>query len=780
MGAEITASISTTEISLVPAPLTIGIVTNGLGNGSGFPNNPLNIVACSPNVLTPPGQPDSVSGNQDPSAFASNSLKISIIDGFLGAFLNAANEDGGLGGRQGTRFRIRLADIPNGIIPYAPLAVRTTSDSTTGEISPSSSSMVVRRVDGAEDDGSGGLVLPEVADQFDKIEVREATATIVYEVTADSQSSVDAITLFIVPTSSGPLAQGNAVASLSLAAVGPPTIAPARPQFASSTAISLNSDQLTFYGFEGTNPDPLNLTISNSGVGVLNWNAAITSSSGGDWLTLSSTSGVNDANLTLTVDSNLLPIGTYRATITFTSLNSLNSPQIIPVKLFVSTPLALGVTPSSLDFVVSFTGEPASQSLLINSNCCATEWAASIETSSGGNWLSISPPTGLTATQASVSINTEGLSSGAYEGSIEISGPEATNGPQTIRVSLIVGAPSIRLTPSSLTFITSEGADPIHQTVNIQNAGAGILGWDAGWATQSGGNWLQVNPTTAVAPSSMEVVVNPEGLLRGAYTGTVTISALPGTNAINSPQVLSIGLAVDAPVIHQNGIVNAASLTGESIVSPGLIATMFGTNLAPFPAAAENGTVLPIVLAGTQVLVNGGSVPLFFASPDQINFQVPENISGASAEVVVVSNGVFGLPATVSLEEETPGIFSITGSGSGQGAVLNENSTLNSANNPAPNGSIIMIYAAGLGTVEPAVPAGHAAGTEPLSRTQKTPLVLIGGVPAEISYSGLAPGLVGVYQVNARIPMEVSGGNSVPLQLQIGTAESNVVTIAVE
>ena len=110
--------------------------------------------------------------------------------------------------------------------------------------------------------------------------------------------------------------------------------------------------------------------------------------------------------------------------------------------------------------------------------------------------------------------------------------------------------------------------------------------------------------------------------------------------------------------------------------------------------------------------------------------------------------------------------------------MLNENSTVNSMENPAQAGSVIQIFATGLGFVSPPVPTGQPAPASPLSETVKTPVVLIGGIPAEVSYSGLAPGTVGVYQINARIPSGVQANAA--LQIQIGAATSNLVTIAVE
>jgi uncharacterized protein (TIGR03437 family) len=177
--------------------------------------------------------------------------------------------------------------------------------------------------------------------------------------------------------------------------------------------------------------------------------------------------------------------------------------------------------------------------------------------------------------------------------------------------------------------------------------------------------------------------------------------------------------------------------------------------------------------------VNGTAAPLFYVSPGQVNFQVPLGLSGGSAEIAVVSNGTSSSPTSVRLAPETPGIFTAAGGGTGQGAVLNEDSTANSAGNPARAGSVVQLYATGLGSATPQVPAGQVASVSPLSNTDRTPVVLIAGTPAQVLYSGLAPTLVGVYQVNAVIPSATQAGSAVPVQIQIGGGSSNVVTIAV-
>ena len=269
----------------------------------------------------------------------------------------------------------------------------------------------------------------------------------------------------------------------------------------------------------------------------------------------------------------------------------------------------------------------------------------------------------------------------------------------------------------------------------------------------------------------ISVIADSAGLAPGAYQGSITISA---PDSANGSETIPVSLLVGPA----NTVVNGASFLGDG-VSPGMVAVLFGSNLADAVAAAPPG-MLPTVLRNTQVLVDGVAAPLFYVSPTQINFQAPLEISGSTAQVVIASNGILGPAVTVSLAGETPGIF--MNPETGTGAVLNEDSTLNSGENPARAGSVVQIFATGLGAVSPVVPTGQPAPLSPLSETATTPVVLMGGIPAEVTYSGLAPGTVGVYQINARIPSDIQARpDPLPqIQIQIGSAVSNAVTIAVE
>ncbi|OFW17777.1 MAG: hypothetical protein A3H27_05915 [Acidobacteria bacterium RIFCSPLOWO2_02_FULL_59_13] len=235
-------------------------------------------------------------------------------------------------------------------------------------------------------------------------------------------------------------------------------------------------------------------------------------------------------------------------------------------------------------------------------------------------------------------------------------------------------------------------------------------------------------------------------------------------------------------------VVNAASFQPGALV-PGSIASVFGRDLSAGTSSAVS-LPLPTMLAGTTIAVNETPTPSFFVSPGQINFQVPWEMArfggGAIQAAVTLRNPSMSNLATVPVGSVAPGIFTVGQQGTGQGAVLIAGTASLAAPlgtvpgaQPVSRGEYIEIYATGLGAVENEPRSGSAASANPLSRTTAIPSVTIGGVAATVTFSGLAPELVGVYQVNMLVPDDAPVGEAVPLVLSIEGAVANTVTIAV-
>jgi len=232
------------------------------------------------------------------------------------------------------------------------------------------------------------------------------------------------------------------------------------------------------------------------------------------------------------------------------------------------------------------------------------------------------------------------------------------------------------------------------------------------------------------------------------------------------------------PSINPGGVVNAASY-GAS-VAPGSIAAVFGDLLVNSPTVASR-VPLPIELAQLSLLFGEEpAAPLFFASSAQTNIQVPWELDGHVSPALTGSfNGLAGTAQPVDLVAYAPGIFTTNNQGTGQGAILDPSYRLVDANHPAAPGiTALLIYCTGLGTVTSPPATGSAA--EAANETLVTPTVLVGGVPAPVLYSGLAPGFVGAYQVNVLTPAHAPAGIAVPVTISMGGSTSNIATIAVQ
>jgi uncharacterized protein (TIGR03437 family) len=277
----------------------------------------------------------------------------------------------------------------------------------------------------------------------------------------------------------------------------------------------------------------------------------------------------------------------------------------------------------------------------------------------------------------------------------------------------------------------------------------------------------------------------PAGLLSGTPSASGTyLFIVQVTDSSNTIATKQFVLVISAVSIAPNGIVSGASFKPGSI-APGEIVTIFGANLGPSSGATlqlDATGFVATALAGTQVIFDGVPAPMIYASAGQVSAVVPYVVAGTTFALVQVSyqgqgSSVVNLP--VSLTQ--PGIFTNDSSGLGQGAVVNQDGTLNSPTNPAAAGSVVSVYATGEGQTNPLGIDGKPAAS-PLPQPLAQPVTAtVGGFGAQVQYAGGAPGLVaGVFQVNVQIPPGVSG-STLPIVIQVGGQNSQTgVTLAVQ
>jgi uncharacterized protein (TIGR03437 family) len=247
----------------------------------------------------------------------------------------------------------------------------------------------------------------------------------------------------------------------------------------------------------------------------------------------------------------------------------------------------------------------------------------------------------------------------------------------------------------------------------------------------------------SVAPAAAES--DEQGLVRFIWT--------PGPGATNELVATLEGAApatataLGRPAVAAGGVVNAASYAPG--LSPGSLGTLFGANLAA-GAVAQAALPLPTQLAGVRVLIDGRQAQLLYVSDRQINFLAPAGLPEGEV-ALLVTNSLGAAPAVrVPVVAYLPGVF--FDPATGLGAIIRR-------------GDFLEIYATGLGPV-------RASSTVGLEETVMTPRALVDGQPVEVLFSGLAPGFVGLYQVNARLPAGLGSGRHT-LALESGGRLSN-------
>lgn len=239
---------------------------------------------------------------------------------------------------------------------------------------------------------------------------------------------------------------------------------------------------------------------------------------------------------------------------------------------------------------------------------------------------------------------------------------------------------------------------------------------------------------------------------------------------------LAGALFSQTPAVTPGGVGNAAG--PASGVTPGSLISIYGTELASALAQADS-IPLATALNGASVTFNDVAAPLLFVSPGQINAQLPWNVLGAGASgnatVVVKRGGASSQPQQLAVVATSPALFTFPVGGAGLAIAINANGSLAGAagsipgvaTEPAAIGSTIVVLGTGFGAVD--IPATSGANSlDQLRRTQVAPTVTIGGVAAQVVFSGLSPEFVGVNQLNIVVPAGVTPGSNVPISVNFG------------
>ncbi len=353
-------------------------------------------------------------------------------------------------------------------------------------------------------------------------------------------------------------------------------------------------------------------------------------------------------------------------------------------------------------------------------------------------------------------------------------------------------------------------------------------------ATHGRGVWeVDVPLPTGVPPATAISRVSPSGAAVGSPPTTLTVEGsgfLPGASVVFHNQLreatfesssrLTVQLSradLEAPLVTQVSVSNPGTPPGPSVnslpfvvtpqpeidaasfadgasltarpVAVGSVATISGRNLAVREQRA-NAPPFSSNLSGTTLRLWGIPVPLLAVSPTRLTFQVPWELVGFDAVDALVSVGPFvSARRSLRLAPFSPGIFTRDGSGSGQGEIYVEEGNnvqrlaapegVAERSRPAEPGELISIFGTGLGPVTDQPPTAIQAAANPLSAVRTPISVFFGEVQVGAVFSALAPGLVGVYQVQVRVPTDAPRGDAVPVQIAAEGARSQAVTMAI-
>jgi uncharacterized protein (TIGR03437 family) len=291
----------------------------------------------------------------------------------------------------------------------------------------------------------------------------------------------------------------------------------------------------------------------------------------------------------------------------------------------------------------------------------------------------------------------------------------------------------------------------------------------------------------------------------GTYTLTATATNSAGASSAAETQV--VVLREKAAILAAR---NAADLQSKEFCSPGSWVSLFGVAFSTLDPVVAGEVPLPTSLGNVEVKVNGWPVPHLFVSESQINFQCPRLadprspsegmgllLDDSGIEVSVkAETGVATSPFAGTMREATPGLFSLNATGTGQGAVLIASSsevamprTAGIPSRPARRGmnppEFLSIYANGLGPTQEDVPLGSPAPLDHVIGLRHPVRVFLGGVQVTPDFAGLAPGAIGLYQINVPVTADMPAGPAVPLRVEVvGSSgkvlKSNEVTVAIE
>jgi uncharacterized protein (TIGR03437 family) len=531
---------------------------------------------------------------------------------------------------------------------------------------------------------------------------------------------------------------------------------------------------------------------------TVNWNASLLS--GSNWLSLVSSSGTAtssaEGNLTLALAPNATELapGPYYAIIKITDPNSLNSPQYVIAVLNLQPNTAApapALVPGGLFFTseAGATAAPTPQQVQVNtSSSSAVTFNASVSTLDGGTWLSAAPASGNASGQAAgsiaVSVDPTGLPAGIYAGTVSVSIGALLQSVNVIYVVQPVTSTNASL-PSSGHLRPRAAACSASKLAltetGLPNNFTVPAGWPATLIVQLNDDCASpvTNGSVIASFSNGDAPLNLVGDSLGNYSTTwqpgavngnmvITLNATAGT--LRPATVLLYGgVAANQtppPTLAPGGTLNNLNPVVGAPLSPGTIAQVYGSGLGSAPVSIGHVPLLTM-FNNTFALVGPTQAPLYFLSSGQVNIEIPADATATQQTPIVLSvNNALTLPLMLNIVPATPGVLSSddgpTRPSLQNGAhIIAQHSadfSLVTSSNPAKPGEYLVMYLVGMGATNPAVASGAASPTSPLAKVTAQPTVMLDSQSCTVTFAGLTPNFVGLYQIDFQVPSNAKSG----------------------
>ncbi|HEV2689919.1 MAG TPA: hypothetical protein VGV35_15275, partial [Bryobacteraceae bacterium] len=563
---------------------------------------------------------------------------------------------------------------------------------------------------------------------------------------------------------------------------------------------------------------PRSFAVSNIGRGNMNFKVSTRTLTGGQqWLSATPSAGTSSSvgpppTVTVTVNQAGLAPGFYFGLVRVDSAAAANTPQVATAVLHVlPTNQDPGpvIEPSDVVFTaIQGAPSPGSKNLLLYnvsatpqtyvSNVIAANPMDRFSFTSGNSTLALTQPTRVV-----VQPLTANLAAGVYEAELTLQfsdGNIRRVGLRTIVTAAPAGSSGTNLLDGAPPGDTTPPACTPSQLVPVITTLGQSFGVPASWPValevevrDDCGNTLDsgsVKASFSNGDPPLSLLSAQNGMwnttwVSGRNVGPVTLSVTandPVRNLAGAREVTGgLGDSSQAPLLA--AAVSGASFASNTPLAPGSIISLFGQDLSNGTASASQ-IPLGVTLAGAGVAMAGSSLPLFFASNGQINALVPGGIvPNTSHQILVQRENTLSVPISVDVAQAEPAIFGypLPGDPPSQGAIVNAVTyAVAHPATPVVAGDILAIFCTGLGAVDQTIPDGAAAPSAPPANTTSTPGVTVGGKGARVIFSGLAPGFIGLYQIDAVMPSGVTPGSQVPVVLSILGQTGPAATIAVK